>query len=220
VSHSGVTALPYPSAPATPALWADPLLARAAFADGLARAAASLSSMMDAELEVVEQRVQTLSLVEAAALAGSPEQATVGIYLAITGEVGAHVILLLDPYDAERLVELMLTSRGIDPAEADVLALPALAEVGNVMGSSFANVLGDLIGTPLWSSSPTVQTDMARSLIDGLLACASDERDQVLVVATQFAKTDARARFSVRGTFLVVPEIPGLAKLFEALRGE
>jgi hypothetical protein len=24
----------------------------------------------------------------------------------------------------------------------------------------------------------------------------------------------------VRGTFLVVPEIPGLAKLFEALRGE
>jgi chemotaxis protein CheC len=211
--------LPHPSAPARAALWADPVLARAAFADGLARAAASLSKMVDAELQVVEQRVQTLSLVEAAALAGAPEQATVGIYLAITGAVGAHVVLLLEPYDAERLVELLLTSRGIDPEEANLLAIPALAEVGNVMGSSFANVLGDLIGTPLWSTSPTVQTDMARSLVDGLLACASDEREQVLVVATQFAQADAGATFSVRGTFLVVPEIPGLTQLFEALRG-
>jgi chemotaxis protein CheC len=214
-----VPTVPYPPAPAAAPFWADAALARKAFAEGLARAAASLSTMVDAQLEVVEQRVQTLSLAEAAALAGSPEQATVGIYLAITGEVGAHVVLLLEPYDAERLVELLLTSRGIDPEEANVLAIPALAEVGNVMGSSFANVLGDLIGTPLWSTSPTVQTDMARSLVDGLLACASDERDQVLVVATQFAQADARATFSVRGTFLVVPEIPGLANLFQALRG-
>ena len=199
------------------ALWSDPLVARAAFGEGLARAAESLSTMTGADISAIEQRVQTLSLPEAAAVAGHPDQPTVGVYLALTGAVEAHVVLLFEPDDAERLIDLLLGGRVTSPSERSALVLAALGEVGNVMGSSFANVLGDLIGAPLWSTPPTVQTDMARALVDGMLACASDDRDQVLVVVTQFAQRDVAERFSVRGTFLVVPQIEGMSALFEAL---
>jgi chemotaxis protein CheY-P-specific phosphatase CheC len=199
------------------ALWSDPQVARAAFGQGLARAAESLSAMVGAEISAVEQRIQTLSLPEAAAVAGSPDQPTVGIYLALTGAVEAHVVLLFEPDDAERLIDLLLGGRAMSALERSALFQAALGEVGNVMGSSFANVLGDLIGAPLWSTPPTVQTDMARALVDGMLACASNDRDQVLVVVTQFAHRDVAERASVRGTFLVVPEIEGMSALFEAL---
>jgi chemotaxis protein CheY-P-specific phosphatase CheC len=204
---------------ATPslALWSDPQVARAAFGEGLARAADSLSKMTGAEISAIEQRVQTLSLPEAAAVAGNPDQPTVGVYLGLTGAVEAHVVLLFEPDDAERLIDLLLGGRITSPVERGALVLAALGEVGNIMGSSFANVLGDLIGSPLWSTPPIVQTDMARALIDGMLACASDDSDQVLVVVTQFAQRDVAERFSVRGTFLVVPEIEGMSALFGAL---
>lgn len=208
-----------PGEVATPSsvLWSDPQLARAAFGEGLARAAESLSKMVGAEISAVEQRVQTLSLPEAAAVAGNPDQPTVGVYLGLTGAVEAHVVLLFEPDDAERLIDLLLRGGETTPQQRKALVAAALGEVGNVMGSSFANVLGDLIGAPLWSTPPTVQTDMARALVDGMLACASDDRDRVLVVVTQFAQCDVAERISVRGTFLVVPEIEGMSALFEAL---
>jgi chemotaxis protein CheC len=199
------------------ALWSDPLVARAAFGNGLARAAESLSTMVGSEISAIEQRVQTLSLPEAAAVAGSPDRPTVGVYLSLTGAVEAHVVLLFEPDDAERLIDLLLGGRVTSPGERNALFQAALGEVGNVMGSSFANVLGDLIGAPLWSTPPAVQTDMARALVDGMLACASDDRDQVLVVVTQFAQRDVAQHRSVRGTFLVVPEIEGMSALFEGL---
>ena len=199
------------------ALWSDLLVARAAFGDGLAHAAASLSMMTGAQISAIEQRVQTLSLTDAAEVAGDPDQPTVGVYLALTGAVSAHVVLLFEPDDAERLIDLLLGGQVTSPSERSALVLAALGEVGNVMGSSFANVLGDLSGAPLWSTPPTVQTDMARALVDGMLACASDDRDQVLVVVTQFVQRDIAERFSVRGTFLVVPEIVGMSALFAAL---
>jgi chemotaxis protein CheC len=199
------------------AIWSDPVVARAAFGGGLARAAESLSTMVGSEISAVEQRVQTLSLPEAAAVAGNPDQPTVGVYLSLTGAVEAHVVLLFEPEDAERLIDLLLGGRVTSPSERNALFQAALGEVGNVMGSSFANVLGDLIGAPLWSTPPAVQTDMARALVDGMLACASDDRDQVLVVVTQFAQRDVAQHLSVRGTFLVVPEIEGMSALFEGL---
>jgi chemotaxis protein CheY-P-specific phosphatase CheC len=208
-----------PGEVATPsaALWSDPQMARTAFGDGLAHAAESLSAMVGAKISAIEQRVQTLSLPEAASVAGNPDQPTVGVYLGLTGAVEAHVVLLFEPDDAERLIDLLLQGRVVSPSERAALVAAALGEVGNVMGSSFANVLGDLIGAPLWSTPPTVQTDMARALVDGMLACAIDDRDRVLVVVTQFAQRDVAERFSVRGTFLVVPEIEGMSVLFEAL---
>lgn len=190
---------------------------RELFRQGLGRAARSLSEMVGREIAAQDGRLEVLSLAEAAALAGPPERATVGVYVGLTGRIRAHVVLLFTPADARRLLELLLqhTYGGTDRFEA--LARPALAEVGNVMGSSFAIVLGDLLGAPIWSTAPIVQVDMARALVDGLLASASHHESQVLVGMTHFAQLDTEPQLSVRGTFLFVPEPDALTALVEAI---
>ena len=206
----------------TPSQAASPLTAeqlatvRGVFAAGLDRAAASLSEMVGNEVRVLDGRAEVVSIAAAAALAGTPDASRVAVYLGITGAFNAHVVLLLTPEDADRLSGLLLGSQP-DTPEDEALRESALGEVGNVMGSSFAIVLGDLIGSPLWSTPPTVRTDMARALVDGLLATVGGDQERILVIVTQFARFDVIPRFAVEGTFLVVPEPDGLATLFEAV---
>lgn len=193
------------------------LTVQAAFDTGLARAARSLSEMVGSHVNVMEGRVEVMPLAHATALAGTPDAPTVAIYLGITGGLDVHVVLLFSPADADRLVELLL-GQGGPPPDDPSLVESALGEVGNVMGSSFATVLGDLIGSPLWSTLPRVQTDMARALVDGLVIGASGDDDHILVAVTRLARLDVEPELSVRGTLLVIPEPAGLLSLVQAIR--
>jgi chemotaxis protein CheC len=186
------------------------------FRQGLARAASSLSELVGHQIAVLDGRIEVLPLGEALALVGPAERATVGVHVGLTGPIDAHVVLLFTPAEARRLVDLMLRrSGGTD--KFDELARPALGEAGNIMGSSFAILLGDRTGSPLWSTAPSVRVDMAQALVDGLIATAIDSRSEVLIGVTSFAQLDGEQRGSVRGTFLFVPEPDGLAALLRAL---
>jgi chemotaxis protein CheY-P-specific phosphatase CheC len=187
------------------------------FRQGLARAARSLSEMVGEDVAAVDGRIEVLPLAQALALVGPAERATVGVHVGLNGQIDAHVVLLFTPAEARRLVDLMLQRIGGGTERFDELARPALAECGNVMGSSFAIVLGDRTGSPLWSTPPSVRVDMAQALVDGLIATAIDERSEVLVGVTSFAQVNAEPRTPVRGTFLFVPEPDGLTTLLEAL---
>jgi len=186
------------------------------FRQGLIRAAASLSDLVGAKVAALDGRIEVLPLAEALALLGPAERATVGIHVGLNGQIDAHVVLLFTPGDARRLVDLMLRRTG-GTEKFDELARPALAEAGNIMGSSFAIVLGDRTGAPLWSTAPSVRGDMAQALVDGLLVTAIDESSEVLIGVTSFAQLDVEPRLSVRGMFLFVPEPDGLATLLRAL---
>ena len=187
------------------------------FRKGLARAASSLGEMVGHEIAATDGRIEVLPLAEALELLGPAERATVGIHVGLKGQIDAHVVLLFTPADARRLVDMMLRRTLGGTERFEELARPTLAEAGNVMGSSFAIVLGDSTGAPLWSTAPSVRVDMAQALVDGLLATAIDEDSEVLIGVTSFAQLDAEPRLCVRGTFLFVPEPDGLATLLQAI---
>ena len=187
------------------------------FHQGLARAARSLSGLVGHEIAAIDGRIEVLPLAQALALVGPAERATVGVHVGLNGQIDAHVVLLFTPAEARRLVDLMLKRSLGGTEKFEELARPALAEAGNVMGSSFAIVLGDRTGSPLWSTPPSVRVDMAQALVDGLIATAIDERSEVLVGVTSFAETGAEPQTPIRGTFLFVPEPDGLATLLQAL---
>lgn len=195
---------------------ADLTTLRQVFRHGVTRAAAGVSTMVGKTITVTDVRVEALSFGEATALAGTPERPAVGIYLGITGPIGAHVVLLLDPDDAATLARLLLGDL-VEAGAVAELAGDALGEVGNVIGSSIGTVLGDLVGTALWSTTPAVQTDMAASLVDGLVASASNGDDQVLVILTCFEQTGSEMRASVKGTFLVIPESASVSAILDAV---
>jgi chemotaxis protein CheC len=186
------------------------------FRQGLARAASSLSELVGHKIAVLDGRIEVLPLGEALALVGPAERATVGVHVGLTGQLDAHVVLLFTPAEARRLVDLMLRQTG-GTEKFEELAGPALGEAGNIMGSSFAIVLGDRTGSPLWSTAPSVRVDMAQALVDGLIATAIDSRSEVLIGVTSFAQLDGEQRGAVRGTFLFVPEPDGLTTLLRAL---
>lgn len=188
-----------------------------AFVSGLAHAAAGLSEMVGQEIRISDPRLAIVPLATAMEVVEPSDAPSVGIYLGITGPLNAHIVLLLSPENAFGLIDLLMGQEPGTTRALDDMARSALGEVGNVMGSFFATVLGELTALTLWSTTPTVETDMARALVDGLMASACEGGDQILLLRTRFAQAEGSTLGAVSGTFLVLPDAHGLGSLLGAL---
>ena len=93
------------------------------------------------------------------------------------------------------------------PLENEV-SQSVLGELGNVVGTSFLNVLGNELEMVILPSVPYVLADYAGSILSSLalqVASTSDEYwDQALIVNTRFNEIDKK----VNGFFLLLPQ-PG-----------
>src|SRR4051795_12534075 len=100
---------------------------------GSGTASTALSSMLGRAVDISVPKAQALPFAGAAAAAGPAEQDITGIVLGITGEMTGTVLLLVPPADADKICRML----GV---EADgELALSALGEIGNIVGTSYIN---------------------------------------------------------------------------------
>ncbi|MGE5481437.1 MAG: hypothetical protein ACM3VX_00830 [Bacteroidota bacterium] len=176
--------------------------------EGLKQAGEALSTLTDTEVQVIRAGESFVSLADFPRLVGPEEMLVVAMCQEIEGMLPGLVLLLLPASAARQLVYGMLgqvlgtaDESGSDsqpatesePAAellADDLALSVLAEVENVVGSSFLNVMADTLETALIPSPPSVVHDMAGALLETVLAStlsrAGTVADVVPVVQTAF----------------------------------
>lgn len=186
---------------------------RKVIGQALSQAGNSLAQMSGREISLEGPGLEIVPIQDFMNLAGGPDVAVAAVYLNVTGDFAGHLMLLLPIHQVPELIEMVLGDMEIDedpdasPLDNEVNR-SVLGELGNVVGTSFLNVMGNKLEMVILPSIPYILTDFAGSILSSLALQASttaDEYwDQFLVVNTRFKEIEKR----IQGFFLLLPQ-PG-----------
>src|SRR5580765_4764184 len=110
---------------------------------GSGTAATALSRLLSRPIDVSVPAATAQPLADALDAVGDAGEAVTGVLLPIAGDVDGIVLLLFAPRHADELCSML----GVVPGSE--LAVSALAEIGNILGSSYVGALGQMTGLSL-----------------------------------------------------------------------
>jgi chemotaxis protein CheC len=177
---------------------------------GLDDSSRALSSMTTGGIRLQAPRLEFLPLNVVPGIAGGPEVVVVAVYLGIEGDLNGHLMLLFTHDTALRVVDMLLEAPPGTTTTLDEIGVSALAETGNVCGSSFLNALSDRTGLKIVPTTPVVVTDMAGAILQSVVTELYLNGDEVLMVETAFNR-------EMPGHFLLMPDQDSMARLIAAL---
>lgn len=170
---------------------------------GSGQAAAALSTLLGKPIDISVPTAAALPLNEAIAVAGEPEEVRHGILVPIVGDMGAAVVLLVPDQDAHTLCGVF----GLDPNGPDGRSM--LAEVGNILGTSYINVLAQMTGMALEPAPPQVVTDMLGAILESVLLGRGEDLEIALILDSALRVEEEECSMS----FLLLPEAGGVEQL-------
>jgi len=193
------------------------------FADALIRAGDALGQMSGQAIRVDAPELRRHTASELLSIAGGPESIVVVVYVAISGPLSGHALLMLEPGDARRLAGLLLegmaevedrTAAEGELYRPDGLERSALEETGNVVIANFLNAFAPTdLAEAINVSVPESVVEMAGAILDAVLTDLSRQSDQILAARTTFvAGVD-----EIEGALLVLPRPESLTTLLDSL---
>ncbi len=183
---------------------------------GAGNAMTSLSTMVDARIDMSIPDVGVVPLSAFTRMAGREEAVSVGIYMPVEGDMPGHIAILLPEAGAMRLVDQLMCLPLGSTTELDEMECSALMEVGNIFISSYLVAIGGMTGLNLVASPPAMALDMSAAILSMLATAVAQDDDEVLTIVSRI---DERLQ-GVDGSFIFVPEPGSLAILLRALQIE
>ena len=174
---------------------------------GSGTASTALSSMLGRSVDISVPNAFVLPMAEAVGSIGDPESEATGVVLGIVGEMPGSVLLLFTPKDAELMCGLLGVEAGTE------IGVSALMEIGNIVGASYINALGQMIGMELEPTPPAAATDMLGAIVETVLAERAGSGDVALLLDSNLVVEGEDCSVS----FLLVPDQGGVDQMLERL---
>jgi len=174
---------------------------------GSGNAATALSGLLGRPIDVSVPSAVALPLADAVDAAGPAEAVVTGVVLPVFGDMEAMVLLLFSPEDADELTGLL----GCEPGSE--VALSALGEIGNILGSSYIGALAMMVGFTLEPRPPATATDMLGAIVASVLVAEAHTTDLALLLDSNLIVEGSECSFQ----FMLVPSAEGVAELLTRL---
>lgn len=174
---------------------------------GSGTAGTALSSLLGRPVDVSVPRALALPLADAVESAGDPESPAAGVVLPLQGDLEGTVVLMFDEKDAATLCSLL------DVEPDSEVGRSALGEIGNILGTSYIQALGQMTGLTLEPTPPQVVVDMLGAMVATVLATTAETADVALVLDSDLAVEGAPCSMS----FMLLPEPGGVRELLTRL---
>jgi chemotaxis protein CheC len=174
---------------------------------GSGNAATALAGMLGRSVDLSVPNAAALPLAEAVEAAGAVDAEVSAVVLPVFGDMDALVLLLFGPEEAETLCGLLGVEG--DPE----MALSALGEIGNILGSSYVGALEAMSGIAMEPRPPQTIQDMLGAIVASALATSAVETDIALLLDSQLLVDDAECAFN----FIFVPSEEGVTHLLTSL---
>jgi chemotaxis protein CheC len=175
---------------------------------GSGTAATALSGMLGRAVDLNVPKALALELADAVDAIGTPDDDVTAVVLAVAGDLEATMVLLFDPTSAETVCSLL----GVDPADSE-MALSALGEGGNILGSSYIGAMGPMAGLELEPAPPATIADLLGAIVATALAATAVDTDFALLLDSEMLVEAAECTFGV----LFVPSSDGVGRLLAGL---
>jgi chemotaxis protein CheC len=173
---------------------------------GSGNAGTALGTMLGKTVDISVPTAAVLPLNDAVELVGDPESIRHGVMVPILGDMEAIVLLLFPEEDAAKICAIY----GIDPNTPDGASM--LAEVGNILGTNYINVLAQMAGMEMEPAPPQVVVDMLGAIVTTVLLSRGDV-DQALVLDSALEVEEEQCTLS----FLLLPVAGGVEDLLGRL---
>lgn len=180
---------------------------------GAGNAATALATMVRDKINMTVPQVSIVPFDDVAQMVGGPDSLVVAIYLRVHGSAGANIMFIMPLEKAFLLIDMLMGRPLGETRELGEMECSAITELGNIITGNYLNALAVFTNLTLIPSVPAMGVDMAGALIDAVLAILGEVEDYVLLLETEFKKSD----LDVMGHFFLLPEPGGLDTILSAL---
>jgi chemotaxis protein CheC len=174
---------------------------------GSGTASTALASMLGRPVDIKVPSVVALPLDEAIESVGDPELIRTAVKLDVYGDLDGTVLLVFPTEDATTLCAML----GVEP-DSEV-GLSALGEIGNILGTSYVNAFGQMVGMEVEPHPPVTTTDMLGAIVSTVLLERDEVGDTALLLDSAMFVEGEQCEMS----FLLVPSADGVADLLSRI---
>jgi chemotaxis protein CheC len=174
---------------------------------GSGKASTALSAMLARSVDITVPAARVLPMAEAVSAVGDPEADATGVVLGVVGDMGASVLLLFTPQDAELMCGMLGVEAGTEIGDS------ALQEIGNIVGTSYINALAGMTGMALEPTPPGVASDMLGAIVETVLTERASGGDMALLLDSDLVVEETDCSVS----FLLMPDQGGVEQLLARL---
>jgi chemotaxis protein CheC len=182
---------------------------------GAGHAATALSGMTNQTIMITVPRVYVRPLEEACDLVGAPDAVVAAVLMHMMGDLTGRAMVLFPQRAAHTLCDFLFRRPMGATVELGEMEQSGLKEAGNILASAYLNALSDFMGMMLVPSVPSLVVDLSAAVLTSAYLNFGHERDFVFCVDTSFR---VEGTDPLRGHFLLLPDMPSLRAIFDAIR--
>jgi chemotaxis protein CheC len=188
---------------------------------GTGNAATALSQLLSCSIDMDVPKADLVSIYSISEYYGDPDAVVTAVFVRSLGEFGCSLIFIQNEKDARLMVDLLLKQQFggnvPDPLPQDI-ADSAIAEVGNIILSSFLNAINMLIGTQHRISPPGVAHDMLASIMDVVASIFGQMGEMAVLVNTALRVGAGESEQDISGNIVMLPDPDALELLLRKLK--
>lgn len=182
---------------------------------GAGHAATALSQMTNRTIMIAVPEVNIRALEDVTDLVGSPDTVIAAVMMHMMGDLTGRTLVLFPESSARTLCDILLRRQRGATAEFGAMEQSGIKEAGNILASAYLNALSDFMGMMLVPSVPSLVVDLSAAVLTSAYLNFGHERDFVFCVDTSFRVEGTEP---LRGHFLLLPDMPSLRAIFDAIR--
>ena len=182
---------------------------------GAGHAATALSQMTNRTIMIAVPEVNVRALEDVTDLVGSPDTIIAAVMMHMMGDLTGRTLVLFPESSARTLCDILLRRPPGTTGEFGAMEQSGIKEAGNILASAYLNALSDFMGMMLVPSVPGLVVDLSAAILTTAYLNFGHERDFVFCVDTSFRVEGTEP---LRGHFLLLPDMPSLRAIFDAIR--
>lgn len=181
---------------------------------GAGHAATALSQMTDHTIMISVPQINISALEDIPNQVGTDEEPVAAVLMKILGDLTGLALLIFPQATALRVAGLMM--KRTDVTTLGEIEQSALREAGNILSAAYLNALSEFMGMILLPSPPSLAIDMSDAVMSSTFVEMAQGAEYVFCVETEFHLKELNE--SLRGFFLLMPDLGSLTAMLRAIR--
>jgi chemotaxis protein CheC len=181
---------------------------------GAGHAATALSQMTGQTIMINVPQINIAAIEDIPNQVGSDEEPVAAVLMKILGDLTGLALLVFPQPTALRLAGLMMKKENV--AELGEIEQSAIREAGNILSAAYLNALSEFMGMILLPSPPSLAIDMSDAVMTSTFLEVAQGAEYVFCVETEFHLKELNE--SLRGFFLMLPDLASLTAMLRAIR--
>ena len=175
---------------------------------GSASAATSLSVLLDKKIDMGVPNIKIIRLEEI--LDDDLNNEVIAVLVKIVGEASGYILHAFDKHVAEEIIKALIPNGDV----FNDMGMSTIAELGNIIASSYMNAIVSFTGIKMVASVPAVTHDVFNAILISTFIESGQYDDYILDIETLFKGGGGK---SILGHFYYIPQPGSLENILKKL---